>query len=111
MHEQNANTKDTEAHQRLHVPHINAFAVNSNTFPSDDVPVDDDLRQLYMSLVGALAWLILTMPAIRVYVTFLQRHGKAPTTGHVLLASRLLAWTTKQLPWLGLWYRRLRGPL
>ena len=37
----------------------------------DDEAADDDLRQYFMSLVGAMAWLILTMPAICVYVAFL----------------------------------------
>ena len=64
-----------------------------------------------MSLVGALAWLILTMPAICVYVAFLQRHAKEPTVGHIRLANRLLLWIRKNLGRLGIRYRRLRGPL
>ena len=48
-----------------------------------------------MSLVGALAWLIITMPAICVYVAFLQRQSKAPTVGHIRMANRLLAWVVK----------------
>ena len=64
-----------------------------------------------MSLVGALAWLILTMPAICIYVAYLQRHTKEPTVGHVRQANRLLLWIRKNLKRLGLRYRPLRGPL
>lgn len=49
-----------------------------------------------MSLVGALAWLMLTMPSICVYVAFLQRQAKAPTIGHIRMANRLLAWINKK---------------
>ena len=77
---------------------------------SDDEAADDDSRQLFMSLVGALAWLILTMPSICVYVAFLQRQAKAPTIGHSRMTNRLLAWVVKNLERLTVWCGRLDGP-
>ena len=64
-----------------------------------------------MSLVGALAWLILTMPAICVYVAYLQRHAKQPNIGHIKQANRLLIWIRRNLEHLGLRYQPLRGPV
>ncbi len=43
-----------------------------------------------MSLVGALAWLVLTMPIICIYVDYLQRQTKAPNLGHIRRANWLL---------------------
>lgn len=90
MHEHNEKTNDIHAHQRHYVSQINAIAVGSKKLGCDDELADDELRQCYMSFVGALAWLILRMLAICVYVPFLHRHEKAPTVGHVRHANRLL---------------------
>ena len=111
MHEQDPNTKEILAHQKHYVPQTNAISADSKSFASDDEAADDDLRHFFMSLVGALAWLILTMPAICVYVAFLQRQAKAPTVGHIITANRLLAWIAKNRERLAVWYRRLDGPL
>ena len=62
---------------------------------ADDQPAYAETTALYMSLVGALAWLVLTMPSICVYVAFLQRRTKAPLLGHVRKANRLLRWVRK----------------
>ena len=64
MHEQDPGTKEILAHQQHYVPQITVLSVDSRIFASDEESVDDDLRQYFMSLVGAMAWLILTMPAI-----------------------------------------------
>ena len=58
-----------------------------------------------------MAWLILTMPAVCVYVAFLQRHTKAQTLGHVRSAKRILLWIRKNLKRLGVRYQRLQEPL
>ena len=47
--------------------------VRHKTLVPDEHPADDDMKQLHMSIVGAMAWLIMTMPAICIYVAFLQR--------------------------------------
>ena len=111
MHEQDEITKEIWAHQQHYVPQINEIALESKHFVCDEDKADDDLRQLFMSLVGALAWLILTMPAICIYVAFLQRHAKEPMIGHIRQANRLLQWIRKNLSRLGLRYKPLRGPL
>ena len=77
----------------------------------DEEPADEDLSQLFMSLVGALAWLILTMPSICIYVAYLQRQTKSPNLGHIRRANRLLRWVRRNLKKLGVYFRRLRAPL
>ena len=64
-----------------------------------------------MSLVGALARLVLTIPAICIYVAYLQRHTQAPTMKHVRDANRLLKWVRKNLKQLGIRFKRLAEPL
>ena len=76
----------------------------------DEEPADEDLSQLFMSLVGALAWLVLTMPSICIYVAYLQRQTKAPTLGHIGRANRLLRWIHRNLKQLGVHVRRIQPP-
>ena len=64
-----------------------------------------------MSLVGALAWIVLTEPAICIYVSYLQRHTQAPTMKHVRDSNRLLRWIKKNLKQLGVRFNRLAEPL
>jgi hypothetical protein len=109
MHEQSKDCTGVWTHQQHYVPQIKEIAIGDRHL-ADDVEADDDMRQLYMSLVGALAWLILTMPAVCVYVAFLQRHTKAPTVGHVRSANRLFLWVRKNLKRLGVRYQRLQEP-
>ena len=84
------------------MPQINPIPVASKTFVRDDQAVDDDLKALCMPLVGAFAWLILTMPAMCVYFAYFQRHAKEPTVGHIRLANRLLSWVRENLKRLGI---------
>ena len=77
----------------------------------DEHPADEDMKQLYMSLVGAMAWLIMTMPAVCIYVAFLQRQTQSPTLGHVRRANRLLRWIRRSKSQLGILFRRLTPPL
>ena len=107
MHEQNPQTFEVWTHQHHYV----AIPVDAKALVPDDEPTDDDMKQLYMSLVGARAGLILTMPAICIYVAFLQKQCQAPTIGHVRKANRLLRWIRANKLRLGIWFRRLKPPL
>ena len=75
--------------------------VDANAFVPDEQDTDEDMKQLHMSFVGALAWLILTMPAICIYVAYLQRQTQAPDLGHVRRANRLSRWIRKNFKRLG----------
>ena len=58
-----------------------------------------------------MAWLIMTMPCMCIYVAYLQRQTQAPNLGHVRRANRLLRWIRRNKSRLGIWFRRLRPPL
>ena len=98
MHEQNPQNFEVWTHQQHYVPQINEIPCDGKALVPDEHPADDDMRQLFMSLVGAMAWLIMTIPAICIYVAFLQRQTQSPTLGHVRRANRLSRCTTRFTP-------------
>ena len=51
------------------MPQIKEIPIAGHALQKDEAEADEDLRALYMSLVGALAWLVLTIPAICIYVS------------------------------------------
>ena len=55
-------------HQQHYLPQIKEIPVDAKALVPDEEPADEDLGQLFMSLVGALAWLILTIPIICICV-------------------------------------------
>ena len=96
MHEQSQDCSEVWTHQQHYVPQIKEIAIGDRHLADDD-EADEDLKQIYMSLVGALEWLIPTLPAVCVYVAVLQRQTKSPTIGHVRSANWLLKWIRKNL--------------
>ena len=64
MHEQDPQTYGIWTHQAHYVPQIKEIPCDLKALVSDDTPADEDMTAMFMSLVGALAWLVLTMPAI-----------------------------------------------
>ena len=111
VHEQNPETFEVWTHQQHYLPQIKEIPADKKALVPDEEPADDDLGQLYMSLVGALAWLILTIPAISIYVAYLQRQTKAPNMGHIRRANRILRWLRRHSKRLGVWFRRVRTPV
>ena len=101
MHEQDPETFEIWTHQGHYVPQIKEIPCDLKALVGDETPADEDMKAMFMSLVGALAWLVLTMPAICVYVAYLQRHTKEPTLGHVRRGNRLLRWVRRNKTRLG----------
>ena len=65
----------------------------------DDVEVSSfciDLVTLFMSLLGGLAWLVLTRVDICIYVQCMQRHAQSPRVEDVKKLNRLLRWVQKR---------------
>ena len=73
VHEQDPQTFEVWTHQRHYVPQNNAIPVDATAQVPDDPLADDDMKHLFMPLVGALVWLILTMLAICLYVAYKQK--------------------------------------
>ena len=111
MHEQDLKTFEVLTHQQHYVPQINEIPCDMKALVPDEHPADEDMKPLYMSLVGAMAWLILTMPGIYIYVAFLQRQPPSPTLRHVRRANRLLRWIKGSNVRLVIWFRRLQPTL
>ena len=78
---------------------------------ADDTAASPAMLATYQSLVGALAWLTLTMVPIAVDVAWLQRQTKTPTYGHIRNANRLLRWIVRNVATLGVRFVKLREPL
>ena len=111
MHEQNPTTYDVWTHQQDYVPQVNEIPVDAKALVPDEHPADDDMTQLFMSSVGAMTWLIMTMPCICIYVAFLQRQTQTPNLGHIRRANRLLRWIRRNKSRLGIWFCRQQPPL
>ena len=105
VHEQNPETLAVWTHQQHFLPQIKEMPADAKALVPDEEPEHDELGQLFMSLVGALAWLILTTPAIGIYVAYLQRQTKAPNMGHVRRANWLLRWLRRHSKRFGVWFR------
>ncbi|CAK0867548.1 unnamed protein product [Prorocentrum cordatum] len=74
----------------------------------EDDPPAGHVNQ-YPSLLGAIAWRIMTRIDIYIYVAALQRHGKAPKVGHIKKMNVLLKYM-KEHP-LALTTHKLKLPL
>ena len=111
MHVQVPTTLEVGTLQHHHVPQIRQTPTGKAARAADDQPADAEAMALYMSLVGALAWLILPLPSICVYVALLQRQTEFPLLWHVRKANRLLRWNRKHRDRLGVWFHPLNGPL
>jgi len=111
VHERDARTGEFWIHQHHSVKQLREIDVSRYSFENDEADVPEEIHQLFMSLVGALAWLTLTMATIGVYVSYLQRKNKQPTLGDVRKANRLLRWIRRHLKDLGIRFVKLNGKL
>ena len=73
----------------------------------EEVPTTD--RAMYMSLLGALSWLVQTRADLAIFVQTLQRHGKTPRVVDMKRMNAVVAYAKRHR--VGLWYPRLRGDL
>ena len=90
MHEQMPQTFEVWTHQRHYLLQIKETPIDVKALVPDEEPADEDLGQLFMSLVCALAWLVLTIPSICIYVAYLQRQTTSPNMGRMRRANRPL---------------------
>ena len=73
----------------------------------DDKLVPPHVASSYISLTCAIAWVLLTVPAVAVYVSYLQRHLKEPRAVHVRAVNRVLRYLKAKEHYIV--YRPLRG--
>ena len=79
-----------------------------NTTNSQE-PLNDELKTLFWSLLGALSWLQQTRADIAPFIGYLQRVAQAPVIDHVKKANHILRYVRRVK--CGLYYRMLLSPL
>ena len=87
--------KCIRAHQGNYIKQMREMSLDSHALANVDVQVTLDQHATYMSLVGALAWCVLTIPAFAVYISYLQRHVCGPNISHCRDANRLVRYLQK----------------
>ena len=109
VHEQSPTTFEVEMHQKPYAQQLRQICLDSVATQDPDTPVDTELKGCFATLLGGTAWMTLTVTAIAVYVSFLQRHLTKPTVKHLKDLNRLVQWVTTHPQ--SLWFRPLRPPL
>ena len=77
-------------HQDHYVKEISEMNIVTADMTDPDTLLDDNLKQTFWSLLGALSWLLQTRADLSPYIGHLQRVAKAPTCRHTLLANKVL---------------------
>ncbi|CAK0808244.1 unnamed protein product, partial [Prorocentrum cordatum] len=75
----------------------------------DEQAVSVEAKSHFSTLLGGVAWLCLTMPAIAVYVQALQRHGAEPRAQDLKRLNLVLRWVRRHK--VGILFRKLPGRL
>ena len=101
------------SHQGNYIRQIREMSVDSTALAKPDTDCEKNQHATYLSIVGALAWGVLTIPAIAVYIAYLQRQVAAPKLRHCRDASRLVRLPHKLFKddQYALVYHKLSGPL
>ena len=108
-HVQNKKDFSIYTHQNHYVTEISEIPLaNVNTTNSQE-PLNDELKTLFWSLLGALSWLQQTRAGIAPFIGYLQRVAQAPVIDHVKKANHILRCVRRVK--CGLYYRRLTPPL
>ena len=95
-------------HQAHYVRQLHPLADDEVRGWPADKPLPQHLASAYVSLVCAMAWTLLTAPAIAVYISYLQRHLKQPCAEHTRAANRVLRFLKCREH--GVNYLRMKGP-
>jgi hypothetical protein len=95
QHTQCPRTKEISLDQVAYATNLRSIAhAQLSTGKPEDL-ASPDLHQLFMSLLGAIAYLAHTRVDILVFVSALQRHNAKPEVQHVKKLNKLLAWIQK----------------
>ena len=95
QHNQDSVSKSTTLDQITFLSALHAVEhPQLGTGASEDKCVPE-LAQLYISLLGAIAYATLTRVDILVFIVALQRHGHSPEVQHVRKLNRLMRWVQR----------------
>ena len=73
-----------------------------------DKELDGETHQLFWSLLGGLAWLLMTRADICPFIGYLQRAAQKPLNRHVKLINRVLRYC-RRVP-SGILFQKLKPP-
>ncbi len=77
LHEQDPKTMEVFTHQAHYVNELHAIDTGLINMTDKEAPLSEMVRQVFWSLLGALAWLLQTRADIAPFVGFLQRHTRS----------------------------------
>ncbi len=97
------------SHQRHYVKELHAIDTALINMDDDDTPLSEAVRQVFWSLLGALAWLLQTRADIAPFVGFLQRNTHDPRIRHLRQINRVLAYCKRVST--GIRFKKLQPPL
>ncbi len=95
MHEQDKQSKQVRLHQDHYVRQLRPMSLDEVAMVDDDDDASPAFKATFLSIVGGLAWCLLTCPAVAVYVSYLQRQMKEPKVKHLRDANRVVRWLQK----------------
>jgi hypothetical protein len=98
-------------HQHHYVSQLREIAEGDFAMEDSATLAPPATHATFQSLVGALAWLTLTMVPICVYVAHLQRQTKQCNYGDIRNANRLLRWIVRNTTKLGVLFAKLEEPV
>ena len=107
QHEHTPGTHYT--HQRPYIQQLRPIDANKLKGKDDSDTADAELHADYMSLLGGLAWTILTRAEACVYIQALQRHNHCPTVAECRRLNLVLRYIRKVQS--GVLFRHIRHPL
>ena len=109
LHEQDSTTFEIFTHQSHYVKELHAIDTALINMDDDDTPLSEAVRQVFWSLLGALAWLLQTRADIAPFVGFLQRNTHDPRIRHLRQINRVLAYCKRVST--GIRFKKLQLPL
>ena len=97
------------SHQRPYIAMLRPIATELLRGRQDEEEANEELHAAYMSLLGGVAWTILSRTEVSVYVQALQRYAHKPTVGKCRRLNLVLRFLVRQES--GILYKRLEHPL
>ena len=111
LHEQDPTSFEVFMHQRHYAARMKS--IDTEAFDTENAallatPLNASEHSQFLSVLGALSWLLQTRGDISIYVQALQRASKAPTKEHLWRLNRVVKWTKRKHT--GLRYRHVPQP-
>ena len=106
-HTQDPQTKEVKLDQDEYIKGIKTCISSEITRGASEVKAGPELHAQYWSVLGAIAYAVLTRPDIAVFVSALQRWSHAPAIIHCKRLNAVVRWTQRNPR--GICYRSLDG--